>query len=154
VFTTSFGLEDQVLTHLLAGRETDIGFVTLDTGRLFPETYRLWAETERRYGIRVRAFFPRTEDLEALVNRDGIAGFTQSREARLSCCHVRKVEPLNRALSGARGWITGLRAEQSAERPGRHPARVGRSASTLLMASAIARSRLSRRTQGARAAGC
>jgi phosphoadenosine phosphosulfate reductase len=116
VFTTSFGLEDQVLTHLLAGHETDIGFVTLDTGRLFPETYRLWAETERRYGIRVRAFFPRTEDLEALVNRDGIAGFTQSREARLSCCHVRKVEPLNRALSGARGWITGLRAEQSAER--------------------------------------
>jgi len=116
VFTTSFGLEDQVLTDLLAGIDAGVGVVTLDTGRLFPETYKLWADTERRYGIRVRAFYPRTEDVEALVARDGIEGFYESREARLSCCHVRKVEPLNRALAGARGWVTGLRADQSANR--------------------------------------
>jgi bifunctional enzyme CysN/CysC len=116
VFTTSFGLEDQVLTHQLVGSAADVGIVTLDTGRLFPETYKLWAETERRYGIRVRAFYPRTEDVEALVARDGIEGFYDSREARLSCCHVRKVEPLNRALAGASGWVTGLRADQSANR--------------------------------------
>ena len=116
VFTTSFGLEDQVLTHILHEAGSDVGIVTLDTGRLFPETYKLWADTERRYGIRVRAFYPRTDDVEALVARDGIEGFYGSREARLSCCHVRKVEPLNRALAGARGWITGLRADQSVHR--------------------------------------
>jgi thioredoxin-dependent adenylylsulfate APS reductase len=116
MFTTSFGLEDQVLTHVLAALESDIEIATLDTGRLFPETYALWADTERRYGRRVRAFYPRTEDLEALVAEQGINGFHASREARLSCCHVRKVEPLNRALSGARGWITGLRADQSNHR--------------------------------------
>jgi sulfate adenylyltransferase large subunit/thioredoxin-dependent adenylylsulfate APS reductase len=116
VFTTSFGLEDQVLTHILASLEADIELATLDTGRLFPETYALWADTERRYRRRVRAFYPRTEDLEALVAEQGINGFYASRESRLSCCHVRKVEPLNRALSGARGWITGLRADQSNHR--------------------------------------
>ncbi len=116
VFTTSFGLEDQVLTHQLSETAADIEIATLDTGRLFPETYELWAETERRYGRRVRAMVPQTEALEALVAKQGINGFYESREARLACCHVRKVEPLNRALSGARGWITGLRADQSNSR--------------------------------------
>jgi bifunctional enzyme CysN/CysC len=116
VFTTSFGLEDQVLTHLLGDLDADVEIATLDTGRLFPQAYALWADTERRYGVRVRAFYPRTESLEALVAEQGIDGFYRSREARLSCCHVRKVEPLNRALAGARGWITGLRADQSGHR--------------------------------------
>jgi len=116
VFTTSFGLEDQVLTHVVASLNADIDLATLDTGRLFPETYTLWADTERRYSLRVRAFYPRTESLEALVAEQGINGFYDSREARLACCHVRKVDPLNRALNGARGWITGLRADQSNNR--------------------------------------
>jgi phosphoadenylyl-sulfate reductase (thioredoxin) len=116
VFTTSFGLEDQVILHLLSGRDDDIELVTLDTGRLFPETYALWAQTERRYGRRIRAIYPRHDDLEALVERQGIDGFYESRVARLACCGVRKVEPLNHALAGARAWIAGLRAEQSAYR--------------------------------------
>jgi len=116
VFTTSFGLEDQVLTHLIAEAAVDADIATLDTGRLFPETYDLWAGTERRYGRRIRAFYPQTAALEALVEKQGINGFYDSREARLSCCHVRKVEPLNRALAGAAGWITGLRADQSNHR--------------------------------------
>ena len=116
VFTTSFGLEDQVLTHLIAEAAVDADIATLDTGRLFPETYDLWADTERRYGHRIRAFYPQTAALEALVEKQGINGFYGSREARLSCCHVRKVEPLNRALAGAAGWITGLRADQSSHR--------------------------------------
>jgi sulfate adenylyltransferase large subunit/thioredoxin-dependent adenylylsulfate APS reductase len=116
VFTTSFGLEDQVLTHQIAETGADIAIATLDTGRLFPETYNVWAETERRYARRIRAVYPQTEALEALVARQGINGFYDTREARLSCCHVRKVEPLNRALAGAQGWITGLRADQSANR--------------------------------------
>jgi thioredoxin-dependent adenylylsulfate APS reductase len=116
VFTTSFGLEDQVLTQMAAASGAEVDVATLDTGRLFPETYDLWAETERRYALRVRAFYPRTEALETLIATQGINGFYDSREARQSCCHVRKVEPLNRALTGARGWITGLRANQSGHR--------------------------------------
>jgi len=116
VFTTSFGLEDQAILHLLAEQEHDIDVVTLDTGRLFPETYTLWAQTERRYGRRIRAAYPRHDELAALVERQGIDGFYESRAARIACCSVRKLEPLARALAGARGWIAGLRAEQSAHR--------------------------------------
>jgi phosphoadenosine phosphosulfate reductase len=118
VFTTSFGLEDQALTHAIfrAGLDIHIELMTLDTGRLFPETYDLWAQTEDRYGRRINAVSPGRSDLEALVARQGINGFRHSVEARKACCDVRKVEPLGRALAGAAAWITGLRAEQSAFR--------------------------------------
>lgn len=118
VFTTSFGLEDQALTHLIAEAGIECRFATLDTGRLFPETYTVWAETERRYGIRVEAFYPRAGALESLVQRNGINGFYHSTDARHACCGVRKVEPLGRALAGAPAWLTGLRADQSANRQG------------------------------------
>ena len=118
VFTTSFGLEDQVLLHHLAEAGIDADVVTLDTGRLFPETYATWEETERRYGRRIRALHPRHDAVEALVAAQGINGFYRSREARAACCDVRKVEPLRRALAGASAWITGLRAGQSAQRRG------------------------------------
>jgi phosphoadenosine phosphosulfate reductase len=116
VFTTSFGLEGQVILHLMAEQGIDVDIVTLDTGRLFPETYALWAETERRYGRRIRTIYPQHANLEALVAQHGINGFRDSREARLACCHARKVEPLNRALAGAAAWIVGLRADQSSQR--------------------------------------
>jgi phosphoadenosine phosphosulfate reductase len=118
VFTTSFGLEDQAITHAIfrAGLDLHIELVTLDTGRLFPETYDLWAQTEDRYGRRINAVSPDRASVEALVSSQGINGFRHSVEARKSCCDVRKVEPLGRALAGAAGWITGLRAEQSAFR--------------------------------------
>ncbi len=112
-FTTSFGLEDQVLLHLLAEQDLDIDVVTLDTGRLFNETYEVWVASEQRYGRRIQAIAPRSDDVQALIKRQGINGFYESHDARLACCHVRKVEPLNRALAGARAWITGLRGDQS-----------------------------------------
>jgi sulfate adenylyltransferase large subunit/thioredoxin-dependent adenylylsulfate APS reductase len=115
-FTTSFGLEDQVILHMICETGLDIDLVTLDTGRLFPETYAAWEETEARYGRRIRAIYPRHDALESLVQAQGINGFYRSREARAACCDVRKVEPLGRALVGAAGWITGLRADQSAHR--------------------------------------
>lgn len=118
IFATSFGPEDQIILHLLAENDIDVDIVTLDTGRLFPQTYELWAETERRYGRRIRAFYPEHDKLEALVERYGIKGFYDSREARLTCCEYRKILPLNRALTGAAGWIAGLRADQSAHRRG------------------------------------
>ncbi|HEX2136773.1 MAG TPA: phosphoadenylyl-sulfate reductase [Microvirga sp.] len=118
VFTTSFGLEDQAITHAIfeAGADSRIDLVTLDTGRLFPETYDVWARTEERYGRRIAAVVPQQASLEALVAEQGINGFRQSVAARMACCSVRKVEPLRRALAGAAAWITGLRAEQSLNR--------------------------------------
>jgi sulfate adenylyltransferase large subunit/phosphoadenylyl-sulfate reductase (thioredoxin) len=116
VFTASFGLEDQVILHHICDAGLDIDVVTLDTGRLFPETYTVWEETERRYGRRIRAIYPHQAALEDLIAAQGINGFYYAKQARIACCDVRKVEPLKRALAGAQGWITGLRAEQSADR--------------------------------------
>ena len=114
--TTAFGMEGQVMLHWIAEQDLDIDVVTLDTGRLFAETYELWAETERRYGRRIQAIYPEHTQLEGLVAQQGINGFYDSREARMACCNVRKVDPLKRALDGAQAWITGLRADQSAFR--------------------------------------
>lgn len=113
VFTTSLGLEDQVLLHLIAETGIAARIVTLDTGRLFPETYELWVQTEARYGLRIEPVFPEARDVEAVVAQFGINGFYASKLARTACCGVRKVDPLARALKGAAGWITGLRATQS-----------------------------------------
>ncbi|MGD0103415.1 MAG: phosphoadenylyl-sulfate reductase [Rhodopila sp.] len=116
VFTTSLGLEDQVLLNLIVESGIAVDVVTLDTGRLFPETYELWARTETHYGLRIRAFYPDANALEALVRERGINGFYASKSARIACCGVRKSEPLGRALTGAVVWITGLRADQSVAR--------------------------------------
>ncbi|MBK9082477.1 MAG: phosphoadenylyl-sulfate reductase [Rhizobiales bacterium] len=116
VFTTSLGLEDQALTHLIVESGVDMEIATLDTGRLFPESYVVWRETEARYGLRIRALYPRHDALEALVAAQGVDGFYESVAARKACCGARKVEPLGRALAGAAGWVTGLRADQSAAR--------------------------------------
>jgi phosphoadenosine phosphosulfate reductase len=116
VFTTSFGLEDQAIADAIFRRALPIDVVTLDTGRLFPETYDVWAQTEARYGAKIAGRAPASAALETLIGADGINGFRQSVSARERCCGVRKVEPLKRALLGAAGWITGLRAEQSPDR--------------------------------------
>jgi len=122
VFTTSFGLEDQAIAHAIFAQALAIDVATLDTGRLFPETHQVWADTERRYGVRVRAFAPEHASVEVLIAEQGIDGFRASVEARLDCCSVRKVAPLARALDGGAAWITGMRADQSADRAQLAPA--------------------------------
>jgi len=116
VFTTSLGLEDQMLTHLIFENALPFEVVTLDTGRLFPETYALWQRTEERYGRRIKAKYPQVDALEALVDDQGIDGFYFGTDMRKACCGVRKVEPLGRALNGASAWVTGLRRDQSPNR--------------------------------------
>lgn len=116
VFTTSFGIEDQLLTDLIFSNDLDIEVVTLDTGRLFPETYKVWSDTEMKYGKRIRAFYPDATALEELIADQGIDGFYFGVSMRKACCGVRKVAPLHRALAGASAWVTGLRADQSANR--------------------------------------
>jgi len=115
-FSTSLGIEDQAVLHAIAASGRGFDVFTLDTGRHFPETLETLEASELRYGLKIRVLFPDARDVEALVARDGIMGFRSSIDARKACCNVRKVRPLNRALAGAAGWITGLRREQSAGR--------------------------------------
>lgn len=115
-FSTSLGMEDQAVLHAIAAAKADIDVFTLETGRHFPETLDTLEASIARYGVPIRIVAPDAGELEALVARDGINGFRQSVDNRKACCEVRKVRPLNKALAGATGWITGLRREQSAGR--------------------------------------
>ena len=116
VFATSLAAEDQIITDIIARNRWPIPFVTLDTGRLFPESYELLAETERQYGIKIQIIFPDREAVEALVAEKGVNLFYESVENRKRCCQVRKVEPLKRALAPYAAWLCGIRREQSVTR--------------------------------------
>src|SRR5215510_3178321 len=115
---SSLGAEDMVLTDLIFANGLAIDVFTLDTGRLPPETYVLIDAIAERYGRRVAVFVPGTEGVEFYAQAHGVNAFYRSVELRKSCCHLRKVEPLSRALAGRRAWITGLRREQSVTRSG------------------------------------
>jgi len=115
-FSTSLGIEDQVLLDAVVQAGVEVDIFMLDTGRHFPETLDVLEASERHYGVRIHIVVPDAADTEALVRRDGISGFRSSIDARKACCAVRKVEPLRRALSGANLWLTGLRRGQSAGR--------------------------------------
>jgi phosphoadenosine phosphosulfate reductase len=115
-FANSFGLEDMVLTDLIAREFPGIEIFTLDTGRLPQETYDLMKRVADHYGIRLRVYYPETSAIERHVNRHGPNAFYESVELRKECCNVRKVEPLKRALRGKQAWVTGLRREQAVTR--------------------------------------
>src|SRR5579872_3489976 len=99
-FSTSFGWEDQVITHMIFSNKLPIKIFTLETGRLFPETYYVWNRTMEIYGQPIHAYYPNNEALERMVNAKGPNSFYESVDNRKECCGIRKVEPLNRALSG------------------------------------------------------
>ena len=112
---SSLGQEDQVLTEMI-GSMMDV--FTLDTGRLFPESYNLIADTEKKYGIKVKLYFPDAVEVEDMVSKKGINLFYESIENRKQCCKIRKLNPLRRALEPYKAWICGLRKEQSVTREG------------------------------------
>lgn len=116
VFSTSLGQEDQIITDAIFKNNLPIDVFTLDTGRLFYEHYELLAKNNAKYKIKTKVYFPDSEDVEKYVSEKGINAFYHSVENRKECCYIRKVKPLNRALEGAKVWITGLRAEQSENR--------------------------------------
>ncbi|MEK1871882.1 MAG: phosphoadenylyl-sulfate reductase [Rhizobium altiplani] len=116
VFTTSLGIEDQVITAEIGNHRLPIDVVTLQTGRLFPETLALIDETEKQYDLHISRYEPEQADIDAYAAKYGLNGFYESVEARHACCGVRKLKPLARALAGATIWITGLRRGQSANR--------------------------------------
>lgn len=116
---SSLSIEDQALTAMLcktgaAGK--DFRIFTLDTGRLFPESYSTLARTNEQYGIKVEVFFPNHTAVEQMVGSHGINLFYESVEKRKQCCSVRKIEPLKRAFEGLEVWVCGLRREQSPTR--------------------------------------
>lgn len=115
-FSTSFGYEDQALTHEIAAQGLDVELFTLDTGRLFEETQKLHQQTRERYGRPIKTYYPDPLALEKYVEERGINGFYESVSNRKLCCFIRKVEPLQRALDGVEIWISGLRREQSDNR--------------------------------------
>lgn len=117
VFSTSFGIEDQLLTHFIANHTGDVKVFTLDTGRQFNETYEVFQKTQQKYPhLAIETFYPKEEHIADYVIKHGVNGFYNSIDNRKACCNIRKVLPLQRAIAGANLWITGLRAEQSANR--------------------------------------
>jgi phosphoadenosine phosphosulfate reductase len=113
---SSMGAEDQVLTDMIAKIDKSTKIFTLDTGRVFPETYQTLHETNKKYGINVEVYFPNSEKVERMVNEKGINLFYESIENRKMCCDVRKIEPLRRAIKDVDVWVTGIRKEQSITR--------------------------------------
>jgi len=116
IFTTSLGIEDQVITHKIFTNNLDIKVITLDTGRLFPQTYDVFSSTIIKYKKKINVYFPESEDVEKMVTEKGPYSFYQSVENRKECCRIRKVAPLGRALEGMEVWISGIRADQSDNR--------------------------------------
>jgi phosphoadenosine phosphosulfate reductase len=115
-FSTSLSYEDQVITHHIFSNDLPIRVFTLDTGRIFPESYSVLNSTRERYKKNIEVYFPDFKSVEKLVTQKGPSSFYDSLENRKECCSIRKVEPLNRALQGVECWITGLRSEHSENR--------------------------------------
>jgi phosphoadenosine phosphosulfate reductase len=115
VFSTSFSYEDQVILDIIS-RSAPVQIFTLDTGRLFPETYTTWTRTLEQYDISIQAYYPNEAELKQFVTSYGPNAFYESVELRKNCCAIRKVQPLKSALEGNAVWVTGLRAQHSANR--------------------------------------
>ncbi|MBQ9664980.1 MAG: phosphoadenylyl-sulfate reductase [Bacteroidaceae bacterium] len=114
--SSSLSIEDQTLTDIIVKQDKTARIFTLDTGRLFPETYQLIDTTNQTYGITIEVFFPDYREVQRIVREEGINLFYNSIESRHRCCQIRKLEPLNRAFQGLDAWICGLRHEQSITR--------------------------------------
>lgn len=116
VFSTSFSWEDQLISHFIFSNDIAIDVFTLDTGRMFPETYSTWSRTLEKYGKRITAYYPEADALQQFIAEKGPNSFYESVDNRKQCCHIRKVEPLRKALAGRKIWVTGIRAEHSPNR--------------------------------------
>ncbi len=115
-YASSLGSESVVLTDLIWESVPDIEIFSIDTGRLFPETYELIERIQQRYGRALRMYYPEADDLETWVDKNGINGFREGLEQRQGCCGMRKVAPFRRAVAGRGAWVTGVRRGQSASR--------------------------------------
>jgi phosphoadenosine phosphosulfate reductase len=115
-YANSLGSESVVLTDLIWSAVPQIEIFSIDTGRLYPETYELIERLQKRYGRALRIYYPDAAELETWVGEHGINGFRDSLDQRRGCCGTRKVEPFRRAIAGRNAWVTGIRRGQSASR--------------------------------------
>lgn len=115
-FSTSFGMEDQVISHIIGKNKIPMKVFTLDTGRMFNETYEVWQSTANVFDLSIDPFYPDAQEIQYFVNERGINSMYLSVENRKECCRIRKIEPLKRALKGVAIWVTGVRAAQSVNR--------------------------------------
>lgn len=115
-FSLGFGREGMVIADMIFTQNLDIRVFTLDTGRLFVETYELFSKVKARYNKNIEVYFPDRDKVEKLLTTKGPFSFYDSIENRQECCGIRKLGPLKRALAGSKIWITGLRASQSSYR--------------------------------------
>ncbi len=115
VFNSSFGWEDQVITHLILSNNIGVEIFTIDSGRLFDETYKVWNSTNKQYNANIKAYYPLQENVEDYVSNNGPNAFYESKELRNQCCFIRKTEPLQRALAGNTILVTALRKEHLPE---------------------------------------
>jgi phosphoadenosine phosphosulfate reductase len=116
-----FGPEGVVLLDIVCNVAPQVKVFTLDTGRLPEETHELMERLRLRYRIEFEVHVPERVAVEELVRGKGAYSFRRSREDRQECCHIRKVEPLKRALAGQKAWLTAIRREQSVTRRGVDP---------------------------------
>jgi phosphoadenosine phosphosulfate reductase len=112
----SFSMEDVAIIDIAHQAGLVLGIFALDTGRLNEETYEVADALVVRYHLKIDWYFPRHEAVEKLEREKGLFSFRESLENRHECCHIRKVEPLSRALEGLAGWVTGMRRQQSVTR--------------------------------------
>ncbi len=115
-YANSLGLESMVLTDLIWEAVPQIEIFSIDTGRLFPETYELIKRLQQRYGRSLKIYYPESAKVDDWVEKHGVNGFRDGIEQRRGCCVARKVEPFRRAISGRGAWVTGIRRGQSASR--------------------------------------
>ncbi len=113
---SSFGVEDQALTHIVMASFPDIRIFTIDTGRLPEETYDCMQKTSEKYSFKYEVLKPDPEDIARLIGSHGPNLFYESVELRKECCRVRKVVPLKRKLGTLSAWICGLRRAQGVTR--------------------------------------
>ena len=116
VFASSLAVEDMVITDAVCRLKLPIRIITLNTGKLNPETAALIAETNARYQTELEVFYPNQRTADEFEAEFGTTAMYDSVELRRRCCHIRKIEPLNRALHNAPAWLTGQRRSQSETR--------------------------------------
>jgi phosphoadenosine phosphosulfate reductase len=116
IFSTSFNLEDQVITHMIRTNNIPVEIFTIDTGRLFEETYHVWSRTNAKYNTIIKAYYPQFNNLQEFTETNGPNAFYESKQLRKECCFIRKVEPVQRALKGKSLLVTGLRLDHLPER--------------------------------------
>jgi len=112
----SFSIEDVVIIDLIRRHELPIGVFAIDTGRLPEETYLAAESVRMRFDLTIDWYAPQAEAVQQLEREKGLFSFRENLANRHECCHIRKVEPLQRALAGLGGWVTGQRREQSVTR--------------------------------------